>query len=182
VFATEIELAAGLWDNVSGFPLRISPADVTEEVDASFWPSLAATGAGAWVAAFVDTDPGSIIESIPSDIALYDDGSLSELVGTGTYFYREPELAYDGARFGFLYLSRTGTYESLGFLTLDAAFAPPAAPYAATTISSSSGGDNTSGGRIVAVAADRFAAVWVSRFDDVDHLEYLDFEVCGAGD
>jgi hypothetical protein len=183
VFASEIALASELWGNVSGFPLRISPADVVAgDVDDSFWPSVVATGAGAWVAAFVDTDPGTVMESIPSDVALYDDGALSELVETGTYFYREPSLAFDGARFGFLYLSRLGTYESLGFLSLDAAFAPPAAPYAATTISASSGVDDTSGGRLVAIAADRFATVWVSRFDDLDHLEYLEFEVCGAGD
>jgi hypothetical protein len=183
VFASEIELAADAWSNAAGFPLRISPADVVAlDVDNSFWPSLAATGGGAWVAAFVDTDPGTVVESVPSDIALYDDGALSDLVGTGTYFYREPALAYDGARFGLLYLSRLGTFESLDFRSLDAAFAAPAAPYAGSRIDFSSGADNTSGARLVAVAADRFAAVWISRTDEVDHLVYLDFEVCGAGD
>jgi len=185
VFASEIELAADAWSNAAGFPLRISPADVVAgDVDNSFWPSLAATGGGAWVAAFVDTDPGTVLESIQSDIALYDDGALSELVEAGTSFYREPALAFDGARFGFLYLSRFATSEALDFRTLDAAFAPPAAPYAGTRFSLLSD-DDTSGARLVAVAADRFAAVWVRRFADpvdfVDHLEYLDFEVCGAG-
>ncbi|MCK9463884.1 MAG: putative metal-binding motif-containing protein, partial [Proteobacteria bacterium] len=66
VFAAEIELAADAWANAAGFPQRISPADATAgDVDGSFWPSLAATGAGAWVAAFADTDPGTIRQSVP---------------------------------------------------------------------------------------------------------------------
>jgi hypothetical protein len=178
VFVSEIELAADAWANSAGFPTRISPADGAN-ADDSFWPSVVATGAGAWVAAFVDTDP--LGPTTPSDIALYDGGALSELVETGTTFYREPALAFDGARFGFLYLSLLGTAASLDFLSLDAAFAPPAAPYARTVIDSSSGVDDTSGGRLVAVAANRFAAVWIGRTGGADHLEYLDFEVCDPG-
>jgi len=182
VFASEIELVADFWSNVSEFPMRISDADGAA-ADDSFWPSVAATGGGAWVAAFVDIDP--LGPTTPSDIALYDDDAVSDLVEEGSFFYREPSLAFYGGTYGLLYLSRagTGTFASLDFLMLDAAFAPPADPYDGTTISSSSGtGNNTSGGRLVAVGAGRFAAVWVSRIDAVDHLEYLDFEVCGAGD
>jgi hypothetical protein len=175
LFATEIELATELWANAAGFPLRISPADGAA-ADDSFWPAIVATGAGAWAAAFVDTDP--LGPTTPSDIALYDGGALSELVEAGSSFYREPALAFDGTGFGFLYLARLGTFESLEFRSLDGAFTAPAAPYDGTTIAATSGDDNSSGGRIAAIGPGRFAIVWIDRTLGVDHLEYLDLQVC----
>jgi hypothetical protein len=182
VFASEIELVSDAWANSIGFPLRISPFDDAEEVDVSYWPSLAVDGAGDWFAAFVDTDPGSILDSVQSDIALWDGALTPDLISEGAYAYREPSLAYDGGGYGLLYLARSGTYESLEFLSLDAAFAPLPDPYGGTNLGSSTGTDDTGEGRLVAVGAGHFAAVWVSRSGSDDHLKYLDFAVCGAGD
>jgi hypothetical protein len=179
VFASEIELQADAWANAAGFPARISAYDATADDD-SYWPSITATAdAGAWVAAFVDADPA---DPTPyDDIVLYD-GAAAELAGDGVSDYLEPSLAFDGdASYGLLYLANAGTssFAALTFRWLDAEFAAPSPPYAGTRLASSSDtGDDTGGGRLAAVGPGRFAAVWVSRIDSSDHLEFVDFEVC----